>query len=144
MVLNRFWPRNVKAGVCVGVHHRKRATPKAGAWRSLGAWYLTEHPVFALWNIPCILFIDVKLIKVHFLALLWLFGHWMSQNSLKWTSRPPCGPQPPQQIRQFWVNGSKFSNSVKRRWKYTKFAIIITKNLDFSWFWPGPPPTPLM
>ena len=86
----------------------------------------TKVSVFTLWNTFCIIFSHLMLIKVHFLALFWLFDQWISPNGLKWPPRAPRGPHPPRQIRQFWVNGSEFSNSVKRRWKYTKFAIRIT------------------
>ena len=36
---------------------------------ALICWLVTECPFFILWNIPCIIFIDIKLIKVHFLTL---------------------------------------------------------------------------
>ena len=36
---------------------------------ALACWLVTECPFFILWNIPCIIFIDIKLIKVHFLTL---------------------------------------------------------------------------
>ena len=99
----------------------------------------TKVFVFTLWNTFCIIFSHLMLIKVHFLALFWLFDQWISPNGLKWPPRAPRGPHPPRQNRQFWVNGSEFSNSVKRRWKYTKFAIRITKNLKFD---PDPPLPP--
>ena len=40
---------------------------------------------------------------------------------------PPRWPYPSQQIRKFWVNGSKFWNSVESTWKYTKFAAVYVQ-----------------
>ena len=68
----------------------------------------------------------IQSFKAHqstFWYTFWLSGHWISPNVQKW---PPQGPYPPRQIRKFWVNRSKFWNSVKRGWKYTKFATEIT------------------
>ena len=88
-------------------------------WWAPACRWLTKFLVFTLWNTSCIIFSHLKLIKVHFLTLFWLFGHWIPQNGLKW---------PPGQIHQFWVNGSEFSNSLKSGWKYNKFSTKITSS----------------
>ena len=71
---------------------------------------MTKSLVFTLWNTSWIIFSHLKLIEVHFLTLFWLLSRWISPNAQKW---PPQGPYPPRQIRKFWVNGSKFWNSVE-------------------------------
>ena len=98
---------------------------------------LTPKNALTPWNTSCIIFSHLKLIKVHFCTLFWHFGCWTSPNAPK--SRPR-GPYPPRQIRKFWVNGSKFWNSVKSTWKYTKIAAFYVqtgKNPDFD-LWPPP------
>ena len=98
---------------------------------------LTKVSEFTLWNTSCIIFSHLKFIKVHFLTLFWLFGHWISPNGLKWH---PGAPTHPDKFPKLGTFGSRFQNSVKSGWKYTKFATNITSNQNFD---RDPPPVPL-
>ena len=92
------------------------ASPCSGQW-------LTKYSVFTFWHTSLAIIHGLQSLKVHIFSLLSAFSLQISQNGSKW---PPESPHPPRQIGQFWANGSKFLNSVKRGWKYTKFATKIT------------------
>ena len=86
-------------------------TPKQlkDAWLAL-AWpikrpELTKVSEFTLWNTSCIIFSHLKFIKVHFLTLFWLFGHWISPKGLKW---PPGAPTHPNKFAKLGTFGSRF------------------------------------
>ena len=60
---------------------------------------------------------------------------WTS-NFSKWPKLSTWGPTHPDKSAKLRTFGSRFSNSVKSGWKYTKFAIRIIKKIFFD---PDPP-----
>ena len=100
------------------------------------------------WQMPCIhpldyfysWFMSIEALKTrpndHFFV-------WWTEISQHPKTDPPKFPYQPLHIDHFWVNGSKFSNSVENTWKYIKFATFYVKTGKSQNFEAGPPPIAL-
>ena len=98
---------------------------------------MTRGLVFTLWNTSFIIFVHLKLIKVHFLTLFLTF--W-SLNFSKWPKIPPSGTLPIPTNPQILGQPVQILKFRQKHMKVHKICYDLCPNRKKSGFWPLTPP----